>query len=517
MKKNMKMMIVTLLASTMALAPLHTIQAQETHTVQKGEWLLKIARENGVSLSDLKEWNGISGEWIDSGQVLYLEDPNSGTVSPSPAAPVGDGTYVVQAGDTLYTIASAVGISVESLMANNGLSSTWINVGDVLNLSGGGSSPSLPVTPVAPSTTGYHIVQPGDTLSYIAIANGISVEYLMAINGLSSTWLNVGDKLALSGTAPAPSYSDITYTENWGSYHTVQAGETLWDIANAYGTTYEAIMASNGLSSSYLNVGDQLLVPGYYETVVAEDYSSPSPTNNEVSPETNTEKDKEKDKDKDTEKDKEKEDKDKFDAKQDLRDLSKEELEEIYEDLPEIARPRKHKVADGESLASIGETYNFSVNSLKEWNDLTGDEVTVGDEIYVSNPRYIPEVYEVAAGDSLDSIARQFDISTSQLDRWNQLDGSAPSVGDDILVADPTPRQHEVQPREKLDDIAKKYGITKDQLVEWNNLPETVQFFNGTLAVVDPDGVDFDKDSSSEDVENSNETEASEAEETSAQ
>lgn len=490
MKITMKRLAVTILASTMVLTPLSQVAAQSTYTVQPGEWLLKIANDHGVSVNDLKAWNGLTSDWIDVGQVLQIGPSETTVTNDNGATEAGTGgqtgTYVVQPGDTLYTIALANGLSVDALMANNGLTSSWINVGDRLSLTAGGTNAGQVTNPVAPSSNGYHIVQPGDTLSYIAVANGTTVENIMALNGLSSTWLTVGVKLLVTGTASTPSqtYTQATsYTGDWGNYHTVQAGDTLWDIANAYGTTYASIMAANGLASSYLNVGDQLLVPGYIETVVAEGNTNQAVADNQ---EETTEADKAKD-------DKKEADKDSKDSK-DLRELTKEELEKLYQELPEAAWPRKHKIAEGDSLDSIAKAYNFSVNSLIEWNDLQeGEVLEIDQEIYVSNPRYIPEIYEVAAGDSIDSIAKMFEISAEELDEWNKLEGGAVIAGDKLVVSDPTPRQHKVQPREKLEDIAKKYGITKDQLVEWNNLPATVQFFNGTLAVVDPEGVEFAK------------------------
>ncbi|MEO1655874.1 MAG: LysM peptidoglycan-binding domain-containing protein, partial [Bacteroidota bacterium] len=47
-------------------------QMMETHTVEKGEWLSKIARDYGVSLDDIKKWNDIKDETIKPGQQLIV-------------------------------------------------------------------------------------------------------------------------------------------------------------------------------------------------------------------------------------------------------------------------------------------------------------------------------------------------------------------------------------------------------------------------------------------------------------
>ncbi|MCR2213553.1 LysM peptidoglycan-binding domain-containing protein, partial [Salmonella enterica] len=43
------------------------------------------------------------------------------------------------------------------------------------------------------------------------------------------------------------------------SYY-VASGDTLWDIANKFGTTVDALMATNGLSSEVIVVGQELIV-----------------------------------------------------------------------------------------------------------------------------------------------------------------------------------------------------------------------------------------------------------------
>jgi len=51
-----------------------------------------------------------------------------------------------------------------------------------------------------------------------------------------------------------------------GITHTVQAGENLFRISLRYGTTVDAIMAANGLSSIYIYVGQELVIPTAGET-----------------------------------------------------------------------------------------------------------------------------------------------------------------------------------------------------------------------------------------------------------
>ena len=57
-----------------------------TITVVKGDTLSKLARANGVTVAQLKEWNGLSSDTIEIGQVLVLK-VNSPTDAAAVAAP----------------------------------------------------------------------------------------------------------------------------------------------------------------------------------------------------------------------------------------------------------------------------------------------------------------------------------------------------------------------------------------------------------------------------------------------
>ena len=66
-----------------------------------------------------------------------------------------------------------------------------------------------------------------------------------------------------SPTAPPVITPDVPEV----TYHTVQAGETLWDIANRYGVTMEALVAANELSDpDALEPGQRLVIPEAEDT-----------------------------------------------------------------------------------------------------------------------------------------------------------------------------------------------------------------------------------------------------------
>jgi LysM repeat protein len=107
-----------------------------------------------------------------------------------------------------------------------------------------------------------HTVQPGENLFRISLRYGTTVDAIVAANGLSSAHtIYVGQRLVIpqgavssSGTANRPALS--------GSVYTVQPGDTLYGVARRYGLTAVTLMQANGLASTHIYVGQQLVIPG---------------------------------------------------------------------------------------------------------------------------------------------------------------------------------------------------------------------------------------------------------------
>ncbi|WP_237686791.1 lytic transglycosylase [Arthrobacter sunyaminii] len=165
-----------------------------THRIEAGDTVSSIAARYGLSLDEVLRVNNLqSSSLIFAGEELRL--PGAGTAAaPAAAASV----YTVQAGDTLSAIAADHGVSLDSVLAANGLTMTSIiRPGQEISLSTGTATSAAPAAAAAPAAT--HNVEAGDTLTGIAARYNMGLTDLMAANGMDdSTVLFPGDVVALS-------------------------------------------------------------------------------------------------------------------------------------------------------------------------------------------------------------------------------------------------------------------------------------------------------------------------------
>ena len=125
-------------------APAGSPSGSSVYVVARGDTLTRIATRHGVSVSQLARANGLrTNSWVYVGQRLVIPgDAPAGNQS-------GGSVYVVQRGDTLSRIARNHGVSVSQLAAANGLrTNSWVYVGQRLVIPGtDGPAPSPAPTP----------------------------------------------------------------------------------------------------------------------------------------------------------------------------------------------------------------------------------------------------------------------------------------------------------------------------------------------------------------------------------
>lgn len=191
-----------------------------THRVGRGENLTVIARRYGVSVKDLINHNGMSNpDALAIGQTLKVPPARTVVADEAP----GEEVYFVRRGDTLTHIARRLGVDVDALASENGITDrNFIHVGQPLTIPG--MAPTRPVSrptsrpdvdaeaggrPGAqPETSGSqnetYTIQSGDALARIARKFNVSTDDLARLNGIANpNRISVGQKLTIPGSGSA--------------------------------------------------------------------------------------------------------------------------------------------------------------------------------------------------------------------------------------------------------------------------------------------------------------------------
>jgi len=162
---------------------------------------------------------------------------------------------------------------------------------------------------------------------------------------------------------------------------------------------------------------------------------------------------------------------------------------------------RRHRVVEGETLSGLARKYRISVEAIADANGLAPtDALQVNEKLIIPATAPRTEVgklvrYRVRRGDTLESVAAQFDVSVAELKKWNGIRGTRVSRGatlrvypGGVLPASKTRAKsttkaqtvrtasadasgavvHEVQKGETLWAIARAYQTTVDALKATN-------------------------------------------------
>ena len=238
-----------------------TTTSNEKHkyyTVKRGDSLSSIAERFGVTVAQLREWNGIEADDINAGVRIAVDASASRRVSKSESKPeVKTSTYTVKKGDGLGAIAERHGMTLQEIRELNGLKDNNIQAGQKLKVTGKASE-ERSEKPEAKSST--YTVKKGDSLGAIAERFGVTVDQLRDWNGIKGNNIQAGQKLTIGGKSKSSSKAGSSKSAK-AKTHKVRSGESLGVIAEKYGTTAAAIRRANGIKGDNIRVGQTLKIP----------------------------------------------------------------------------------------------------------------------------------------------------------------------------------------------------------------------------------------------------------------
>jgi LysM repeat protein/3D (Asp-Asp-Asp) domain-containing protein len=176
-----------------------------------------------------------------------------------------------------------------------------------------------------------------------------------------------------------------------------------------------------------------------------------------------------------------------------------------------------HKVKAGETLFSISQQHNVTVEDLKKWNGLSStliyanQTLKIGSTSTDSSSSSTPttttsnHTYTVKSGDTLYRIAKNSGTSVQQLKEWNNLSSHLIYVNQVLKIsgagtvssapvqektnetqasrAPSNSKSYKVQPGDTMWSVAQRHGISISQLKQWNNLSSNTIYINQVLQV----------------------------------
>ena len=179
----------------------------------------------------------------------------------------------------------------------------------------------------------------------------------------------------------------------------------------------------------------------------------------------------------------------------------------IKTDTVSADKPANYIVQKGDNLGNIAKKFDVSVAEIQEWNHLSNANVKLGSSLQVAqnekkiNEEVVPAPklediqYVVQKGDNLGKISKKFGTPLTDLKQWNNLSGNNIAVGNTLIVAknevaiiksstesfkkkdnlaSVSKKQgtdYYVKKGDSLYSIAKKYpGVTISDIKKWNDI-----------------------------------------------
>ena len=166
--------------------------AFKNYTVQSKDSLYSIAKKNNISVDTLMKDNGITGTNLTVGQVLKIRVPEIEEIDEcygedyTPQDNISSINYTVKKGDSLYKIATKYNTSVSAIQKLNNLNNINLSVGQVLKIPNSVSNNNK-----------NYIVQKGDSLYSIAKKFNTTIDSIKKKNNLTNNLLSIGQKLII--------------------------------------------------------------------------------------------------------------------------------------------------------------------------------------------------------------------------------------------------------------------------------------------------------------------------------
>lgn len=282
--------------------------------------------------------------------------------------------------------------------------------------------------------------------------------YFTKLNNIIETY-NLSQYDTLSNGNGSTNTNTNTNTNTTDVVYTVKSGDSLWSLANAYGTSISNIKAWNNLSGNIIYIGQNLVV-------------GKSTTNNNNTNTTNN-------------------------------------------NTVTNTSGKSYTVKSGDTLWAISNANGVSIANLKQWNNINGDLIYVGQNLIVSQGSTSSNgttssssgnlvsnsngtSYKVKSGDTLWSISKSQGTSINDLKQWNNLTSDMIYPNQSLIVKKDTTATssftrlstntdtdttnvYTVKSGDTLWAISQNFGVSIQQIKQLNNLSGDTIFISQQL------------------------------------
>lgn len=247
----------------------------DRHVVTQGETLFSISRDYDITVSELRDWNNLGSDNLQTGQELRITPPS------------GDNriTHQVRQGESLFAISREYNVTIAEIQSWNNLEGTSIAVGTTLILYPGSEEAQQSAPPSiseieqmdegertsivqrmqeAGQNNDTYVVRSGDNLTQIARQFDMTVNELRSLNSLPNDNIRVGQRLSVKRLQAPPSIAEgaenSTPQGKFASYR-LQSGENTGTILSRFQMSESELAAMNpDLNTSSLSSGQQVTV-----------------------------------------------------------------------------------------------------------------------------------------------------------------------------------------------------------------------------------------------------------------
>ena len=392
------------------------------HTVKKGETVTKIANRYGISKNELADANNISTKSkLYSGvqlKIPVLTNPNTSDFSDNTDTQIAQDQNSSNGSDgyvSPYTNLNTENniVSIQSSETTNEITEE-INNEDVAfneteNIIEESTASIIPEGTVAVS----YRVKNDDSLLGIADLFNSRISDIRNWNNIPyTTTIKVGQELniyvpeemkdyyaSLDKTTEIETNNKVVTTKNSKTnnnsaivYHKIRRGETLGLIAAKYGVSVNQLRDWNNISGNKIMSGTNLRI-------------YPDGTSNNIA------------------------------------------VNETKNTVTTKNNLYKYKVKKGDNLSQIADKFGVSIQQVKKWNNISGNNIAAGKTLKIynstasssygdnttknsSNVNY----YKIKPGDSIGSIAEKYGVKVSEIQKWNNISGNKILAGSTLKI-----------------------------------------------------------------------------------